>query len=206
MDGKMKKGQINRGSNLGEEIFNLSRRNNVKTIVEIGTWNGMGSTKCIYDAVKGTDKLVYSLECNKDRYEEATKNLRSLGKLPVNFNLLHGSIVNVDELVPIFNSLKNEVFKDWLKVDINWVKKTPNVFNKLPEMIDLCVIDGGEFSGYLEFMKLWKRSWIMVLDDISGFKHKKTREFILSNPDKFEVVNLNEKERNGFLICKNGLY
>jgi len=80
-------GQINRGSKLGEYIFELAKNSEVKTIVDIGTWNGMGSTKCILDGVLNSKftKEVISLECNKLRYEEAKINL---GFLPPNFKLL----------------------------------------------------------------------------------------------------------------------
>ena len=39
----MKVGQINRGSILGEKIYNLCKQNDVQTIVEIGAWNGLVS-------------------------------------------------------------------------------------------------------------------------------------------------------------------
>lgn len=38
-------GQINRGSQLGELIFNLVKNKDYKKFLEIGTWNGQGSTK-----------------------------------------------------------------------------------------------------------------------------------------------------------------
>jgi len=195
----MIKGQINRGSILGEKVYNLAKRNDVNTIVDIGTFNGMGSTKCIYDAVKGTEKLVYSLECNKDRWEEAKRNL---GKLPKNFNLIHGTIVDSNELISILENLKNEIFKDWLRADLAWLESTPNVLNQLPEKIDLCIIDGGEFSGHKEFLKLWQRCRFIVLDDTLTNKHSESRKFILDRLGKFTILSDNLKERNGFLICE----
>lgn len=195
----MKIGQINRGSNLGEKIFRLSTQEDVQTIVEIGTWNGMGSTKCIYDAVVGTKKQVWSLECNKLRHEEAKINL---GFLPPNFKLIHGTIVTAQELIPILESLDNETLKGWLKEDIAWIRNTPNAMTLLPEKIDLCIIDGGEFSGDIEFFRLWERCKYIILDDTNAIKHRKTKEFILANPDKLELIEDNVVERNGFLICK----
>lgn len=194
-------GQINRGSKLGEQIYELSKLPEVKTIVEIGTWNGMGSTKCILDGVlaKKTRTYVYSLECNKLRHEEAKVNL---GFLPPTFQLIHGSIVSYQELVPQLAILEDETLKGWLRDDLNWLRMTPNVMDKLPERIDLLIIDGGEFSGHLEFEKLWDRSTYIVLDDTNAIKHQATKKEILSKLETFEIIEDNTTDRNGYFICK----
>ena len=155
-------GQINRGSKLGEYIFELSKNSEVKNIVDIGTWNGMGSTKCILDGVLSSDvnKNAISIECNKIRFEEAKINL---GFLPPNFKLIHGTIVNAEDLYPMLEKINEETEKRWLKEDIFWIKNTPNVLNLLPEKIDLLIIDGGEFSGEIEFHKLYERCKFIIL-------------------------------------------
>lgn len=196
----MKKvGQINRGSDLGEKIYNLSKQDDVQTIVEIGTWNGCGSTKCIYDAVLGTKKKVWSLECNKLRHEEAKINL---GFLPPNFRLIHGTIVDAKELEPLMENL-SEGLQQWLIEDLGWIRHTPNVLDQLPEKIDLCIIDGGEFSGDIEFFRLYEKCRYIVLDDTNAIKNSNTRKFILKNKSIFSIIEDNTIERNGFLICKN---
>lgn len=195
----MNQGQINRGSRLGDKIYGICRQSDVKTIVDIGTWNGMGSTKCIYDAVIGTNKQVWSLECNKIRHEEAKINL---GFLQPSFKLIHGTIVTYEELAPRMEKLENDTLKSWLKEDLAWLQNTPMVLNQLPEKIDLCIIDSGEFSGDLEFFKLWQKCHYIVLDDTNAIKHKETKKFILSNIDKFKVLEDNTTDRNGYLICE----
>lgn len=193
------KGQIRRGSKLGELIYNICRQSDVKTIVEIGTWRGMGSTKCIYDAVIGTNKQVWSLECNKLRHEEAKINL---GFLPPNFKLIHGTIVEAKELEPLMEDLTPGL-QEWLREDLGWIRKTPNVIDQLPEKIDLLIIDGGEFSGEIEFFKLYERCKYIILDDTNAIKNSNTRKFILKNKSIFSIIEDNTIERNGFLICKN---
>ncbi|MCK9446494.1 hypothetical protein M0Q50_06445 [bacterium] len=190
-------GQINRGSLLGEHIYNLSKKDDVNTIVEIGTWNGMGSTKCIYDAVINSNKDIWSLECNESRYKEAKTNLILL---PKNFKLIYGTITKYDELVSLLNTINNETLIKWLKEDLFWIKKAP--FINLPEKIDLCILDGGEFAGFIEFMKLYKRCKYMILDDTTTFKHSKSREFILNNNELFEIIDDNIKDRNGYMVIK----
>lgn len=194
-------GQINRGTLFGEHIFEMSKRSDVQTIIEIGTWNGMGSTKCIYDAVMGTKKEVWSLECNRLFYEEAKTNLNAVF-LPPNFRLILGSIVTVEELEQFTGTLPGPEYERWLREDINWVSNCPNIFDQLPEKIDLYLIDGGEMSGWIEFNKLWKRCKYIMLDDTLALKHIETRAFILSNPDKFKIIDDNVFDRQGYLICE----
>ena len=196
----MIQGQINRGSKLGEIIYNLSRQLDVNNIVEIGAYNGGGSTKCIYDAVIGKlNKYVWSLECNRLRLEEAKINL---GFLTSNFKLIHGTIVDYKELLPIMDTLENETLKTWLKEDLDWLRVTPNVLNQLPNKIDLLIIDGGEFSAQKEFDKLWEKSHYIILDDTNAIKNKDVRKFILSKPNKFRIIEDNIVDRNGFLVCE----
>lgn len=207
-----KTGQINRGSLLGEHIFNLSQLPEVKTIVEIGTWNGLGSTKCIYDAIIESHKkdyLVISLECNLVRHNEAKSNIFP----PLNnFNLIHGTIVTMEEVAPLMQKEIEEIKKlPWLDEESLHLKTTPFVLNQIPEKIDLLILDGGEYSSSLEFKKLHKRAHYIILDDTASdlqwignhiLKNSEVRKYILSHPKEFKIIEDKPKERNGFLICE----
>jgi len=195
------KGQINRGSLLGEHIYNLAKRNDVNNIVDIGTWNGLGSTKCILDAVVGTRKEVWSIECNKMLYEEA--NVRLLFR-PDSFHLIHGSLITYTELEDeaLFNGFVKGANK-WLKEDLDWLVHTPCVLDQMPTYVDLAVIDGGEYSGWLEFVKLLRRTRYFVLDDTKTDKHRFTRAFVLENLHKFKVIDDNQVDRNGYMVLEH---
>jgi len=194
-------GQINRGSLLGEHIFNLAKNPEIKSIVEIGTWNGLGTTKCIYDGIiqgNKRDYNVWSLEINLMRHKEAKTNLLPLN----NFNIIHGTIVSEEEHLKLKEKFGNH---PWLVEDIQHVKTSEYVFDKLPKNIDLLILDGGEFTSYIEFEKLWKRSHFIVLDDTNkdlSYKNWEVREFILSSPHDFKIIEDNLKDRNGFLVCE----
>ncbi len=202
---KKDQGQINRGSTLGEEIYKLAKRDDVDYVFEIGTWNGLGSTKCIIDGIRDarTLKKGMSIDCNLKRSKEALGNLVHI---PRGFLIKQGTVVETDELAPLLNKLKSTSHKKWLEEDLKWIESSSNVFDELPMVIDLCVMDGGEFSGTLEFFKLWKRCRYMVLDDTITLKHSQSRKFIINHPELFEIVMDNTRERNGFMICKNKNY
>lgn len=184
-------GQLNIKTVAGQKIYEISKYPDVKIIVDIGTYNGRGSTKCVYDAIISSNKKdykVFSIECSKDMYEQAKNNLPHLD----NFFLLYGSLIDAEELSPVY---EYEPFKDnvdvlrWLKEDIKNIRAASNnVFNQIPDEIDFLIIDGGEFSGEIEFKKLYQRCKYIFLHDTTSFKNKNNRQFILANPDKFEII------------------
>lgn len=206
-------GQIHRGTVLGNAIYELCKNENINIIVDIGTWNGMGTTKCVIDAMNDSNKLNYnliSLECRLNLIEEAKKNL---GNIP-NLHLIHGSIVNYKELECLIDNLEwgivknnkwikedNSIALKWLKEDIELLKNTPNVLNEIPNEIDLLIIDGSEFSGYLDFIKLYKRSKYIAMDDIISFKNYKSRQYVYNNINEFKIL-LDDLAHNCF-VCKN---
>jgi hypothetical protein len=110
-------GQINRGSSLGEIIYNICLQADVNTIVEIGTWNGMGSTKCIYDAVsiKFGDYLVYTLECNEKFYNSCIENYKALPKLK-NFKFILGTIIEPDENINPLSNFDEKFFNQYSRL------------------------------------------------------------------------------------------
>ena len=200
-------GQINRGSRLGEIIYDMCKQDDVKTIVEIGTWNGMGSTKCIYDAIiesGKTDYLVYSLECSEEYYNLAVSSLPPLD----NFNLLLGRVIDADEVVDIdscedrfFTEYGKDIQKRWLAEDVSNYNKVENVIGILPEKIDLLILDGGEFSSFAEFNRLKDRTKYFILDDINPIKNFKVSN-IMREDDSYEILFDVPNDRNGFLVSK----
>lgn len=202
-------GQVNRGSSLGEIIYNLCLQDDIKTIVEIGTWNGMGSTKCIYDAVsvKSGDWIVYSIECNKEFYNICLQNYKDLPKLN-NFNLILGTIISPEEnLNPMYNfddkffyQYPREVQSSWFREDFENCKGVDNVLNMIPEKIDLLILDGGEFSGLSEYNKLKDRTTYFILDDTNVIKNYEVAKSMRNNPE-FEIL-FDSDDRNGFLVSK----
>lgn len=202
-------GQINRGSSLGEIIYNLCLQKDIKTIVEIGTWNGMGSTKCIYDAIldKNDEYLVYTLECNEDFYNKCIENYKNLPKLE-NFNFILGTIVDPEENIDpmynfddkFFNLYSRKTQSSWRNEDVESCKNVKNVIDIIPEKIDLLVLDGGEFSGLSEFNKLKDISTYFVLDDTNVIKNYEVAN-LMRNNSNYQIL-FDSNERNGYLVSK----
>jgi len=200
------KGQINLDSKLGKIIYDFVKRNDINIIVEIGTWNGYGSTECIKQSIIENNKVlydVYSLETDINMYNIAKSN----HNLP-NFKLILGRIIDEEDMKwfdwdKYFNGTDgvHDHHKkiDWMNQDIKNLRSVENVLYMLPEKIDLLILDGGEFSTYPEYKKIGNRAKIIILDDSNEMKCKKIREEIISDI-KYEILYDEPNDRNGFFI------
>ena len=200
-------GQLNNKTIEGQILTNFIINNKIKNILEIGTWNGLGSTKTILDALnsKISDFNFISIETDKIFYNKAKKNLQNY--LGNNFQILLGRIIEADEL-PDANDIDFEKFGfsksniEWLIQDLRRYKKTKNIYNQLPENYDLVFLDGGEFSTFPEFLKLYKKTKYICLDDTDTYKQYEVLKFI----SKYSK-NFNELERtNRFSIYEIKLH
>jgi hypothetical protein len=69
----------------------------------------------------------------------------------------------------------------------------------LPEV---AILDGGEYSGYLDWINLPKQNLqYVILDDINCLKNKRVFEELSSSSD-WTPFKVNTKERNGFAIFR----
>jgi len=187
-------GQINIESALGKIIYDLSKRLDVINIVEIGTWNGEGSTQCILNAIDNSKKF-YTIESNSEWYNKAIVFNKKYTEMSNVFFLL-GRIVDCDELYT--DSISSQE-KNWLKQDIDNYRNISNVYNKLPANIDFLLLDGGEFSTRAEFLKLKNKSKIIALDDCNCTKNKLNMKD-LKKDNSFRLLHENLKDRNGWAI------
>ena len=187
-------GQINRGSQLGELIFNLVKNKDYKNFLEIGTWNGQGSTKCFIDALleREDDYSFISIETDINFYNEA-KNFHK-DNLSSKIQIIHGNIIDVLDLM----EPNSEEEKKWLNNDLNNYKNCRNVWEYIHRKFDVVLLDGGEFSTYQEFLKLKELTKVFVLDDTKMTKTRQVLEDL--NNDSNWILNSSSKDRNGFAI------
>lgn len=186
-------GQINLGSSCGDTIKDICEREDVATIVEIGTWNGEGTTQCVLAGMKARDSVEFwSLECDKGFFDAAKKVVPEAE----NVYLLHGSIVEIADLDR--SSLRDEE-KLWLSNDERNMEGVPIVLNQLPESIDFLILDGGEFASRKEFLLLRDKCKIIFLDD-TGVRKNKLNKVDLDNDEDFKVVIDEPSDRNGWAL------
>jgi len=198
-------GQINFEDNkLGQRIVDLVKLKEISTIVEIGTWNGLGTTRCVLHGLKQSNKADYlfiSVECNKTMYIEALKN--NANNICDNIIFKLGRLVEAQEIDSWFDiSTLSQEQQSWLAQDKIWLNEVPCILNDLPDKIDLLILDGGEFSTYLEWRLLKDRVKYVALDDTMVLKCSRIRNEVL-NDKNFEIIEDDPSgSRYGMMIFK----
>ena len=191
-------GQIKYTSPMGQVIDAYAQDTRFKNYLEIGTWNGGGSTYCF---AKGFETRVapfffITLEIDEAKYNEANEKYKDVPYIQIE----HGSIIteemisNLDSLLEPFESVNME----WLKEDVRNVltSKYVDLNGFIPEVV---LLDGSEYLTYFEFKKLYESTKVFILDDINTEKCKKIVEELDSSNDwitKHKVTS----ERNGWAV------
>ena len=201
---KNSSGQM-KDSELEKKLTDLIINNDINNIVEIGTWNGLGSTKMLINIIKDSKKNIhfYSVESDKLCFKSAKKNL----KKDIEYvNLILGRVHDVDELSYvnkdiIFDYGYGEKEYEWFIQDLRRYKKIKHVVTQIPNENEILLLDGGEFSGFADFLNLYTRSKFIVLDDVGSFKQHNVLGFIYENNQNFEII-YDSKNRNGVQIYR----
>lgn len=195
-------GQIS-NDNFSRDIEEYASNLKYKTFLEIGTWNGLGSTKAFSNGFNNRtdDYVLYSLECNKDKCIDAAKLYTNNHKI----HILNEVIWNEEpsNFYTIFpQCLTNQTYKHWNEVDIVNMKKCNLFLNRpnLPNVFDVILLDGGEFTTYYEFQLLKHRCKILMLDDVNVDKCKLIVSELYSDPS-WKIIK-QENIRNGYLIAE----
>jgi hypothetical protein len=216
----MASGQITMASEAGRVLYALAFEAK-NTILEIGTWNALGSTMCIGHALLDRDDGFES--CKFRSYEaDRAMYVQAKANYPKQFKgeILHGTFCGPDELIdpsvypaevmadyrkPGDNGAPSMV-DQWLVKDIENINALGNVLICPFSEIDLLVLDGGEFSTETEFDKLAPRSRFIFIDDTLTFKGWYIRREILSRSvgySNYAVVLDRPNQRNGWMVIEN---
>lgn len=188
-------GQIDDKTSGGKLIYEFIQKFDIQNVLEIGTWNGLGSTLVIHNALasKGLKFSFMSIETDKIAYNYARKNLKSL---PVNLKL--GRIIDLHDLpdpslIDFRKHNLNPENIEWFYQDLRRYKKTKNIYSYLKAQYDFIFFDGGEFSTFAEFKLLYSRTRYFGLDDIQTYKQYDVLNFIKKNKNKFELIETADK-------------
>lgn len=208
-------GEVNSNDKLGRSIIKYVTELNLINNLEIGSWDGTGSTQCFIEGMKPFQtKSLTCLEIINDRYNELVKNTQQYNWI----KCLNQSSVNTNKLIlqgfdNIWNSPFNkiphekEVVYNWYLKDIEVMQTFKEGFLELDTTkYDAVLIDGGEFTGLSEFKLLVNRTNVFFLDDY--YSAYKTREVakILEQDDKWICIECDMHLRNGYAVFKRKLF
>ena len=175
-------------SDFGKNIAALSQIS--ETVVEIGTWNGCGSTRCVIAGMEAnllSDKRFISIELVKEMYDQAITNVPENGYT----KLLNGTIIepkdldwfDVEEHLASCKDVERQHFELYYEKEVEAIQNATNLLDQLPEQIDLLILDGGEYSTYPEWQILKSRTSIVALDDTHLLKTKKIQQEITNDSE-----------------------
>jgi len=200
-------------------ISDISRRREVRSIIEIGSSSGDGSTQAILSGIKGrsdlSDMIICCFELSPVRFKNLEKNVSAFNVVyPYNLPSVASSEFPSEDEVEKFmvdcegplKSLPVERVVGWLRQDIEYVRRSGCDINGISavksrhnlETFDAAIIDGSEFTGAVELQYLIGSKYIL-LDDTETFKCRFAFEQLTSDP-RYDCIAYDPKLRNGYAI------
>lgn len=207
-------GQINIDTELGLTIYNYSKQKNIKNILDIGTWNGYGSTMCIIKGIIDSNKKDYNFISVESDYKQALLAQSNLENYSSYVKLMFGTIADVEDLVSLndygelfYSEYPRSLQEQWLKAEVEQYNSSPCIYDQIIDSmnnnIDLLILDGGEYGTNAEFNKLKDISKIIILDDTTTIKNYKNAQTIRNSNGLFSIINDDINVRKGIMVAKN---
>lgn len=206
-----------KNDDFSEAIQEIARYSNIKTVLEIGSSSGQGSTEAFVKGLRENPNqpTLFCMEVSETRFN-ALKNHYINDSFVKCYNVSSIAINRFpdQETVTQFydsyqtplNEYPLERVLGWLSQDINYVKDAKVAENGIDiiktenniEEFDLVLIDGSEFTGEVELEQVYGAK-IILLDDICTYKNWKSHHRLLSDPN-YKLIKHNPKLRNGYSI------
>lgn len=207
--------EINLQEEFGRCLYDTVLEYNLCRNIEIGSWDGEGSTHCFVEAMKvlqGAKKLACI-----ELIEEKCKILSQRYKDVPFVEAICNSSISYDELAvkdfneiwqSPFNNLKPvydiETVRRWYERDIDTLTKIKSgaLSTLVKQRWDSVLIDGGEFTGYSEFKIIEPHVRFIFLDDVHNAYKCNEVYHELKNNKRWVIIAENSSVRNGYAIFK----
>lgn len=201
-------------------IAKIAREGEIKTVLEIGSSSGEGSTEAL---VKGllnnpNQPQLFCLEISKTRFEALQKRYESYNFVHC-YNLSSVSLEeypNEQEIINFYqqtptnlNYYELERILGWLRQGIEYIQHN-NIQGQGIQKIkqkhnidyfDLVLIDGSQFTGKIELNEVYGAKYI-CLDDTNTFKNYHNLKRLVDD-SSYKSIADNLKLRNGYAIFQH---
>lgn len=175
--------------------------------MEIGAWNGKGTTACLLDGLRMRSEKenvqIVSYEADPFFYKIALQNVENNQFFGNQFHLVHGRLPGSfefpsEETIPESEKGIGGHFHlnyEREKVLFQTIQQVSPPFP--PEVV---ILDGGEYSGYFDWLAIDKATLKFVfLDDICVFKNRAVYRELETDPT-WELWNEDKTEGNGWAV------
>ena len=188
----------------------------IKTILEIGSGSGNGSTQALLQGIRQgrRDQRLFCLEADPGHYRDLQAAVAGISGVEACFgsSVHSGQISSWKEVDAWFHENPDNRLlqyglskvRDWWQgenqrepgISSGWIEKIKDRHSLT--FFDLVLIDGSEFTGEAELRQVYGSRWI-ALDDVRAFKNWNNRQTLLKDP-AYRLVKENLHLRNGFSI------
>lgn len=193
----MNTGQVKLEHELGRYIATYASDERFHNYLEIGTWNGRGSTYCFHYGFKrrSSPYSMQSYETSLARVKEA----RDVWKDVPSIEIIHGRVLESHEC-PTYEDLLRlfpRMNESWHAEDIMNFHSCIYVAANAPEVV---LLDGAEYLTYFEFQKLKTMPSIRVflLDDTNADKCRQIKREL--ERDTLWGLVASGNDRNGWAV------
>jgi hypothetical protein len=152
-------GQITIDSPLGK--FLNEQAKSAHTILEVGTGSGLGSTQCLAEGME-KNAVLYTIEGDRDQFIVAEGNLNPLVEKGRRIVLYYGILHRM--ILPYSHPHDSPVIREMYNAETRMVISAP-VVDPIINTIDLLFLDGGEWTSIGDFLLLWSKATVIVIDD-----------------------------------------
>lgn len=204
-------------------IYRLAAKEDIKTILEIGSSSGQGSTEAF---VKGIVQnpcrpLLFCMEISQKRFSLLQEQYASVSQVCC-YNVSSvplESFPTADEVLRFMTTTRTNLdmygsnaVLGWLKQDKEYVKSSGVIQHGIEHIkkkhaidyFDMVLIDGSEFTGKAEFALIYGAHFIL-LDDINAFKNYANYQALLRDP-AYQLLEQDKSLRNGYAIFKKKVW
>lgn len=210
-----RKPDITRDDELGSLIGQLVSRYKPRTILEIGSSDGMGSTQ-VFLRRKDIDCKLFCIELLEDRFNDLVVNVRDYSnvycyRLPSVSKMMSRKhykqfrkdhpdytgfrVLPESEWDKWYDNTKAEIELSEIKDGIEHIKSVHRL-----SVFDMVLIDGGAFTGLAELEAVYG-SKIIILDDTVDIKCFDAKKKLIRD-DKYALVHNSDTYRNGYSVFK----
>ncbi|MEA5507860.1 FkbM family methyltransferase [Halotia wernerae UHCC 0503] len=198
-------------------IQRIAREEDIKTVLEIGSSSGEGSTEAFVTGLRENPNkpTLFCMEVSITRFAELKKRYENESFVkPYNFSSVPvGSFPDKQQVIDFYNHTQNnlkfypiEIVIGWLRQDVEYIRQSgvfDNGIQKIKQennidFFDLVLIDGSEFTGNAELDEVYGAKFI-CLDDITTFKNYNNHQKLLADPN-YVLLEQNNFIRNGYSI------
>ena len=200
-----------------EVIRSLARTADVRTMLEIGSSNGAGSTRAFVEGLhqNANRPLLFCLELSRPRFAELAARYAADPQVKC-YNLTSVPLDRFPteaEVTSFYRDRKSQLNRiplrevlRWLKQDLQYIAHQGASVNGIEiiknengvDAFGMVLIDGSEFSGAPELDEVYGAEYIL-LDDIGTFKNLGNYERLVADP-RYKLRASNSTLRNGYAV------